>query len=95
MEVTSIPGLVFIAYIQPLKVPHVEINGIKYKTDPQTTNVTDSIIKLTDRSLHLKESHPVGILRDLIEKKLNSVDNTFKIFNNFKPVVTTMETSIL
>lgn len=74
-----------------LKVPHVEINGIKYKTDPQTTNATDSIIKLTDRSLHLKESHPVGILRDLIEKKLNSVDNTFKIFNNFKPVVTTME----
>ncbi|CAI4036915.1 hypothetical protein SMKI_16G2100 [Saccharomyces mikatae IFO 1815] len=74
-----------------LKIPQVEINGIKYKTNPKITNVTDSIIQLTDRSLHLKESHPIGILRHLIEKKLNSIDNSFRIFNNFKPVVTTME----
>ncbi|EJS41337.1 msf1p [Saccharomyces arboricola H-6] len=74
-----------------LKAQHIEINGTKYKTNPKITNVTDSIIKLTDKSLHLKESHPVGILRDLIEKKLNSVDNSYKTFNNFKPVVTTME----
>ncbi|CAI4053787.1 hypothetical protein SKDZ_16G3090 [Saccharomyces kudriavzevii ZP591] len=74
-----------------LKAQHVEINGTSYKTNSKITNVTDSIIKLTGKSLHLKESHPVGILRDLIEKKLNSVDNAFKTFNNFEPVVTTME----
>ncbi|CAI4054858.1 hypothetical protein SUVZ_16G3260 [Saccharomyces uvarum] len=74
-----------------LKAQHVEINGVKYTTNPKICNVTDSIINLTDKSLHLKESHPVGILRDLIEKKLNSVDKSFKTFNNFKPVVTTME----
>ncbi|QLL31388.1 hypothetical protein HG536_0B02510 [Torulaspora globosa] len=69
----------------------VEINGQKYVADSSYTNVTPSIIGLTDRALHLKESHPVGILREAIEKKLNSTDSAFTVYNQFKPVVTRFE----
>ncbi|KAL3234950.1 Phenylalanine--tRNA ligase, mitochondrial [Nakaseomyces bracarensis] len=69
----------------------LKINGNIYNTDPEITNVTQSIINLTDRSLHLKKDHPVGILRDLIEKKLNGKCESYSIYNQFKPVVSVYE----
>lgn len=69
----------------------IEINGRKYAADATFTNVTPSIIELTDRALYLKEAHPVGILREAIEKKLNSTDSAFSVYNQFKPVVTKFE----
>lgn len=69
----------------------IEINGQKYAADGSYTNVTPSIVGLSDRALHLKESHPVGILREAIEKKLNSTDSAFAVYNQFKPVVTKFE----
>ncbi|CCK71498.1 phenylalanine--tRNA ligase KNAG_0H00830 [Huiozyma naganishii CBS 8797] len=69
----------------------IKVDGVEYNTDPTFTNVTKSIISHTNKGLHLNDQHPVGILRDLIERKLNSVDNVFMPYNNFKPVVTTWE----
>lgn len=66
----------------------MEINGKTYKTD-SWTNVPPNIISLTDRSLHLNENHPIGILRDLIETRFKDLGYTF--YNNFKPVVSTYE----
>lgn len=65
--------------------------GKKYVTDEKLTNATESIVNLTGRGLHLKESHPVGILREAIESKLNSTDNAFKCYNDFEPVVSVYE----
>lgn len=73
------------------RVENIEINGKKYAANSEYTNVTSSIVGLTDRSLHLKESHPIGILREVIEKKLNSTDSAFSVYNQFKPVVTVGE----
>ncbi|AQZ14256.1 MSF1 (YPR047W) [Zygosaccharomyces parabailii] len=64
-----------------------KICGKCYGTDDKMTNVTQSIIDLTGRSLHLQKCHPVGILREAIETRLNSTDSAFKIYNQFEPVV--------
>lgn len=69
----------------------ISINGKSYPTVPTITNVTSSIVDLTDRSLHLQEWHPVGILREVIEEKLNSTDGAFLAYNEFKPVVSVFE----
>ena len=67
----------------------LEINGVSYQSDPNFTNVTESILNLTDRSLHLNESHPIGILRNIIEHRFNSLPGShFATFNHFKPIVT-------
>lgn len=67
----------------------MEINGVSYQSDPNFTNVTESILNLTDRSLHLNESHPIGILRNIIEHRFNSLPGShFATFNHFKPIVT-------
>ncbi|GCE99117.1 phenylalanyl-tRNA synthetase alpha subunit, mitochondrial [Zygosaccharomyces mellis] len=69
----------------------LNICGKRYATDENITNVTQSIVDLTGRGLHLKDSHPVGILRDAIETKLNSTDGAFKCYNEFQPVVSIYE----
>lgn len=67
------------------------IGGKNFKTHPEYTNVTPSIINHVGKSLHVKPNHPVNILRDLIEKKLSSVDNAFTTYNKFDPVVSTFQ----
>lgn len=69
----------------------VEINGKTYDTDEEMTNITPSIIDLTDRSLHLKPNHPIGILRKLIEGKLNDGKKAYTAYDEFKPVVSVFE----
>ncbi|CCH59102.1 hypothetical protein TBLA_0B02600 [Henningerozyma blattae CBS 6284] len=65
----------------------IDIDGKTFKTDDSMTNVTPNTLALVGRNLHLNENHPVGILRTMIEEKLNSTSNNFKTYNNFKPVV--------
>jgi phenylalanyl-tRNA synthetase alpha chain len=64
------------------------VQGIKYQTD-EWTNVTPSILSLLDKSHHLNENHPIGILRSLIENRFKDLGYTFH--NQFKPVVTKYE----
>ncbi|SCU93198.1 LAME_0F02982g1_1 [Lachancea meyersii CBS 8951] len=71
--------------------PQIKINGKVYDEHPEYTNVSSTVLNLSDRSLHLKPAHPVGILRKQIEDKLNSTSNSFQLYNNFRPVVTVEE----
>lgn len=68
--------------------PVIELNGNLYKTD-EWTNVPPLILALTDRQLHQNPNHPIGILRDLIEKDFKGLGYTF--YNNFRPIVTTFQ----
>ncbi|TIB74274.1 hypothetical protein E3Q23_02759 [Wallemia mellicola] len=47
------------------------INGQSYSQD-EFTNAPSSILALTERQLHQQPSHPIGILRSLIENSLNN-----------------------
>ncbi|SCU92224.1 LAMI_0E09362g1_1 [Lachancea mirantina] len=74
------------------KVPNsLWIQGKEYPTNASITNVTSHILELSTRPLHQQKSHPIGILRKLIEDKLNSTDNAYQVYNDFKPVVTVEE----
>lgn len=59
-----------------------------YQKD-EWTNVPPQILALTDRQLHQDPNHPIGILRDLIERNFEGLGYTF--YNDFKPVVTKFE----
>ncbi|CCE65720.1 hypothetical protein TPHA_0M01450 [Tetrapisispora phaffii CBS 4417] len=67
------------------------VNKKEYKVNQEWTNVTPTILNLTARALFLKNNHPIGILRNMIENKMNIIDNSYSIHNNFKPVVSTFE----
>lgn len=62
---------------------HVNILGQDYPRD-SVTNVTSAIIDKTARRLHQQPSHPIGILRSLIESHWP----TFSHLSNVSPVVT-------
>lgn len=92
--ICPVPALEYVQY-QPYLTPAnttepdiITIGQKSYQTD-EWTNVTPSILALTERSLHLQPNHPIGILRELVEKKFTGLGYTF--YNNFKPVVTTFE----
>lgn len=67
---------------------YLDVDGEKYRTD-DWTNVPPFIMELTKRKLHQNPDHPVGILKELVEKNFNGLGYTF--FNDFKPVVTVRE----
>lgn len=62
---------------------HVNILGQAYPRD-STTNITSAIIDKLQRKLHLQPSHPLGILRSLIESHYPS----FSHLSNVSPIVT-------
>lgn len=66
----------------------IKLDGKSYKTD-EWTNIPPFILELTKRQLHQDVNHPIGILRDLIEKNFEGMGYTF--YNDFKPTVTTFE----
>ncbi|WPK24600.1 hypothetical protein PUMCH_001879 [Australozyma saopauloensis] len=68
--------------------PTIDLDGKLYKTD-EWTNVPPQILSLTERQLHQDPNHPIGILRDLIEKNFRGLGYTF--YNNFRPTVTTFQ----
>ncbi|CEP63835.1 phenylalanine--tRNA ligase LALA0_S09e03576g [Lachancea lanzarotensis] len=71
--------------------PQLKINGVVYDTHSDFTNVSSTILNLSDRSLHLEPAHPIGVLRKQIEDKLNSTSNSYQYYNDFRPVVTVEE----
>ena len=71
------------------KYPDTLTVGDKVYTTDEWTNIPPFILELTKRQLHQNENHPIGILKDLIEKNFSSMGYTF--YNDFKPNVTTYE----
>lgn len=61
----------------------VQVLGKAYPKDA-TTNITSSITDKLERRLHLQPSHPLGILRSLIESHWPA----FTHLSDFSPVVT-------
>ncbi|KAI0093504.1 phenylalanyl-tRNA synthetase [Irpex rosettiformis] len=61
----------------------VQVLGKSYPKDA-TTNISSSIIDKLERRLHLQPSHPLGILRSLIESHWPA----FTHLSDFSPVVT-------
>lgn len=66
----------------------ITLDGKTYKTD-EWTNIPPFILELTKRQLHQDANHPIGILRDLIERNFKGMGYTF--YNDFKPTVTTFQ----
>lgn len=62
--------------------------GKDYETD-DWTNVPESVTQLMGKKLHLNDKHPIGIIRSLIEKRIENLGYTF--FNQFEPVVSTYD----
>ena len=62
---------------------HVNVLGQRYPRD-STTNITSAIIDKLERRLHQQPSHPLGILRTLIESHWPA----FTHLSDFHPVVT-------
>ena len=62
----------------------LDIDGSSYPTDAWT-NVPPSIICAVPRRLHLQPSHPVALVRELIESRFPSP--VYKHYNTFSPVV--------
>lgn len=65
--------------------PCIKINGSLYPTD-DWTNVPPAILASLPRRLHLQPSHPVSLIRQLIESCFQS--SKFVHYNNLSPVVT-------
>ncbi|OBA23292.1 phenylalanyl-tRNA synthetase [Metschnikowia bicuspidata var. bicuspidata NRRL YB-4993] len=68
--------------------PLITVDGKAYETD-EWTNVPKLILALTDRQLHQKPNHPIGILRELIQNNFKGLGYTF--YNDFRPTVTTYQ----
>ncbi|CAG8448135.1 6841_t:CDS:2 [Ambispora leptoticha] len=64
----------------------IRIDGDSYPVD-DFTNVTSSILSKIKRKLHLRPSHPISILRNLIETQLND----FRHIHAFNPIVSTRQ----
>ncbi|AOW03055.1 hypothetical protein B0I72DRAFT_114393 [Yarrowia lipolytica] len=64
------------------------VDGKKHAVD-EWTNITPTISSLIGRNLHLQDSHPVGIIRSIIEKRFEGMGYT--AYNNFHPVVSKHE----
>jgi phenylalanyl-tRNA synthetase alpha chain len=62
--------------------------GKEYPGD-EWTNLPTSIAQLAGRNLHLDPTHPIGILRTLIEDRIKTLG--FTCYNDFEPVVTTRQ----
>ncbi|GAA5987458.1 hypothetical protein JCM11641_003835 [Rhodosporidiobolus odoratus] len=72
--------------IEPRSNDSLMLNGTAYPRD-NYTNVTPTILSKLPRQLHLNPSHPIGILRTLIESHFN----TFTHLNSLSPIVTVQQ----
>ncbi|QPG75031.1 hypothetical protein FOA43_002371 [Brettanomyces nanus] len=70
------------------KPSKITVLGETFKTD-NWTNATPQILNLVGRDLYKNPDHPVGILKNLVEKRFQGLDYTF--YDDFKPVVSTYE----
>lgn len=84
---TGLRGFNFVRQISQ-ELSTIELDGKLYNRD-KWTNVPPQILGLTKRQLHKDPNHPIGILRDLIEKNFAGLGYTF--YSDFCPVVTTFQ----
>ncbi|ODV86550.1 hypothetical protein CANARDRAFT_175418 [[Candida] arabinofermentans NRRL YB-2248] len=70
------------------KASSIAVNGEVYPSD-EWTNATPRILDLVGRNLYKDPDHPIGILRDLIEKRFEGLGYTF--YSDFKPIVSVFE----
>lgn len=74
---------------KPQKVyEEIELLGQIYPTDTWT-NVSNSIAHTLSRKLHLQPSHPIGILRHIIESRFPS--KSYTRYSDLSPVVTVQQ----
>ncbi|QSL65614.1 hypothetical protein MERGE_002927 [Pneumocystis wakefieldiae] len=67
---------------------YISILGESYTSD-NWTNITPAILKAVEKKLHFQVSHPLRILRQIIESQFDASD--YEIFNDFSPVVSTVK----
>ena len=67
------------------KEREIELLGRSYPTD-QWTNVSNSIINTLSRKVHLQPSHPIGILRNIIEARFPP--DIYTRYSDLPPIVT-------
>ena len=73
---------------------YVTVLGEKYAKD-EMTNVTESLLKKVHRKLHLKNQHPLGMIKQRIEDHMHANYRSrhggciFAAIDNLSPVVTT------
>ncbi|KAG4305980.1 hypothetical protein PORY_000890 [Pneumocystis oryctolagi] len=63
---------------------YISVLGNIYPSD-QWTNVGVTILQEIERKLHLQTSHPLGILRKIIESQFST--SHYEIFNDISPIV--------
>lgn len=63
----------------------------RYSIDHPSNNVPPHIAELVGRGLHLKEDHPIGIIRAKIQEYFAGLDDDFTIFDAEDPIVTTTQ----
>lgn len=74
----------------------INIQGLKYGTD-EWTNVTEKILSLVGRNLHLQNNHPLNLVHqrivDYFYKAFNNTKGNpvFSVHNNLKPVVSVQQ----
>lgn len=66
----------------------LKVGGQSYPTD-EWTNLPPSIVEMVGRDLHRKPNHPIGIISDIIEKRLAGLG--FTCYSQFPPVVSKYE----
>ncbi|ODV90088.1 hypothetical protein CANCADRAFT_101103 [Tortispora caseinolytica NRRL Y-17796] len=52
-----------------------------------TANVTEAVLSHVNRRLHLNDSHPIGILRSIVETRFRSLPGNYSFHNDLDPVV--------
>ncbi|KTW28481.1 phenylalanine-tRNA ligase [Pneumocystis carinii B80] len=73
---------------RPNNKEYISILGEKYRSDSYS-NITPTILKAVEKKLHFQVSHPLGILRQIIESQFDTTN--YEIFNEFSPVVSTVK----
>ena len=63
----------------------------RYLQPHPNNNITPHIASLVGRDLHLRPSHPIGIIRSKIQDYFASDNTTYEIFDAEDPIVTTQQ----
>ena len=68
-------------------------NPARYLEPHSSNNITPHIASLVGRDLHLRQSHPIGIIRAKIQEYFASLshDTEYKIFDAEDPIVTSQQ----
>lgn len=85
------------AVTQPSSTEESSLTLGKYKIPSRylqphpSNNITPHIASLVGRDLHLRPSHPIGIIRSKIQEYFASLPDEYQIFDAEDPIVTTQQ----